>query len=413
MRDRHELVRMPGRNRLGVWPSLLGWTRRGAEGREGSIDGMGVAAAIGAMAVAGCVCGATVPHNREEAPCDCPDRDEIVWFDEHESGEREVPVLDPEERARIRRTVDALRDDDDAGNAVSARSHLSAQSRKVWPWLRVALLSDDRQQRQSAAAILRGDPGTPSEMLLRACVEALEDDDQVLLRANEDPAPIIDRVELLTIIHEAEFELRRELDWTYELVTESDEELAGLLRRARGIDFANCTDAMEWFLQDPRRIRAAAPLLRGQISSPDPQASFLSACLLARVAAGEHERTLVIPILVASLMDNDICQDALMAVQALVVIGREGTPLLRTYLHRLDLQGESLLRHVIAHVEGDEDEDARRLDQTSLTEMGFGFDPIDPHRDPSGMPRILPNIPSGLEWVPYRPTLQLLPVSAE
>lgn len=286
--------------------------------------------------------------------------------------------IDPEWRAWIRSLIEQLRDDDIRWNATTAGRWLFPVRQEAAPWLRLALLSDDRQQRQIVAEILRQVDGERSELLLRANVEALECDDMTLLRPNEAE-------EAMRILDEL-------------APAEIDD------ARRRGIQISNATDSVGWFLEDPGRIRLAAPLLGGQLDSPDPQAAFLSAFLLAHIG-GDRWRDAVVPILVASLMENDVGGDAVLACNGLFAMGPEVVPELRRHLQLRDGQAELLLRHLIANLAGDDDPDAVRLCGEVLRDLDFEGDPI-VHRDRVRVPRF----PPAWRFVPYRASLEELKV---
>jgi len=287
----------------------------------------------------------------------------------------------PAWRAQVRSLVADLRDDDVAWNATNASHQLWEMRSEAAPWLREALHSQDRQQRQLAAEILRAVRQVPSETLLRACVEALEHDSAIVLRESEDNQMLQERLDL-------------GID-------------AATHRRAQGIPLGNAGGSVVWFLADHERIRLAAPLLAGQLDSVDPQASFLSAYLLAHIGGGAW-RSVIVPMMVASLADNEICGDALLAVQALARLGVDALPELRIHVLRIDGQAEMLLRHVIASIAGEDDADAVTLSLEIIREIGFAFDPLEEREC-----LFVPYFPAGWRFVPYRASLEELPAAAD
>lgn len=337
------------------------------------------------------------------------DGDDSGAFDGDECDAQGGPPPTPAEREEYRRLVRLLRDDDVPWNAWRAFDRLGSCTRRAAPWLRLALRSDDRQQRQSAASLLRRIGQPPREALLQACVEALEDDGRVLLRPFENPSEIVERIQIVKDVDCAEHAEYWSSERQYSMVIENDPELACLLARGSGIS-SNATDSVRWFLDNHDRIRSAAPWLKAQLGGQDLQAAFLSTLLLARVAHTDDERDLLVPILVGSLMDNDIGGDAVLACQALYRIGRPCVPMLRSLLLKTDLQGELLLRHVISHIEGRGDPDGVRLSNEVLQEIGIEIDPIGRGDFRNDGVRLIPDFPSSREYVPYRPSLDLLPV---
>ncbi|MFT3685587.1 MAG: hypothetical protein QM783_11770 [Phycisphaerales bacterium] len=97
-----------------------------------------------------------------------------------EKGEsvREIPLWQWQQRWAVSLYIDDLRDDDVANNADDALYTLEwFPQAMTTPLLEAALRSNDHQQRQYAASILRGRSGfVPTDDLLRVIVEALEDD---------------------------------------------------------------------------------------------------------------------------------------------------------------------------------------------------------------------------------------------
>jgi len=282
------------------------------------------------------------------------------------------------------------------------------------PWLQSVLHSSDRQQRQLAAHLLREEykhRRAASEAMLRACVEALEDDAHWLLREHEEP----DRIN-------AYLEALEDCDRVIIENMPTDESMYGMYceigwwnhpdrRRLDGITVPNATESVTWFLADERRIRLAGPLLAGQLDSADPQASFLASFLLARIGGGPW-RNRVVPILVGSLVDNDIRGDAVLATQALAWLGSSGLPDLREWLLKGDVQSELLLRHVIAKIAGEHDPDAVHLSRDVLRDLDFYSDPLERDGYSYWRPRV-PHFPAPWRAVPYRATLHLLPVSVD
>lgn len=305
------------------------------------------------------------------------------WCDEDEEPPTSA-LADPSERAELRALVERLRDTDEL---IVSGNHLDefwGRQEEAAPWLRVALQSTDRRQRQLAAFILRDGTRKPAcDGLLRASVEALEDDAHWVLRPGE-----VD--EVISVLLDA-----GGLDEIEEV-------------RAEGIPVPNATDSIEWFLQEPNRIRLASPLLTGMISSPDPQACFLSAYLLARVGGGGC-RECILPIMLASLEDNEVWGDATLAMQALAWLGPDALPDLRARLLKSDAQSELLIRHVIAKVAGPDDPDGVRLTSEVLEELGFQRgDPL--VESEHGTPDVrVPIFPAAWTCVPYRATLHALP----
>ncbi len=184
--------------------------------------------------------------------------------------------------------VRALRDDDVRGNATRALSLLRRLGNEAVPALERGLTSDDWQQRQLCAAVLRHMRGyEPSDRLLAVTVEGLRDD-------------------------ELPFDHRR--------------------RYTRGAN-----NAWSGFFYLLRHGRGATPHLSAGLDSDDSQQRWLC----ARAAAAAGLVTLVdraAPELVAHLRDNTIRGDAGEAQHALRQYGEAARPYLESALGSPDEQ---------------------------------------------------------------------------
>jgi hypothetical protein len=191
-----------------------------------------------------------------------------------------------------RELVAALRDDEIPGNASKALRILSRCDNRILPLLEGALDSDDHQQRQLAAIVLRDRVDEPSARLLEVSLEALRIDDLPQDR------------------------------W----------------RITKGAE--NAGHATNYLLP---RLPAVADRLIANLSSEDRQERFLSAYLLAR---GRDARAAprVCEILIEHLRDNQLFGDAALSADALYQYGMVARPyLIHAELHA-DEQAHGLLR---------------------------------------------------------------------
>lgn len=161
------------------------------------------------------------------------------------------------------------------------------------PMLEAALLSDDYQQRQMVAEILRWRSGyVPSEAMLKVCVEGLQDDSLPYSSAEQK--------------------------YTY-----------------------NANAAAGWdYLAS--HVERAEPYLADGLASKDWQQRFLCAVI---AVAGKREKLMPVaaPILIESLKSNSTFGDARLATAAIVHAG----PLMLSYLQPYELDDDEQRRLVV------------------------------------------------------------------
>ncbi|MBT8484785.1 MAG: hypothetical protein KJO43_04335 [Phycisphaerae bacterium] len=272
------------------------------------------------------------------AECQPASRRRVVWtlesIDGYEPGER----FDEAVALCVGEAVAELRHDAQRWNAIRAMTFLHRHEELAEPHLEAALRSDDHQQRQLAAHLLRrSSTYVPSPRMLNVTVEGLSDD---------------------------VFPSGRR-----------DDELRGSC-----VPVQNAVGAVRWFLRTPVRIsEARAPLARA-LGSADTQQQFLAAYLLGRGGQVEGWQQTA-AVLIPHLGDNDIRGDANMAAAALYGLGPRVVPLLRARLDRADWQEEALILLIIHHLRGPTDLDAEvPAYETRRQITGRVRDPIVDHR---------------------------------
>jgi len=175
-----------------------------------------------------------------------------------------------------------LRDDDVKENGTKARELLAMLGDDAITGLEKALESDDYQQRQYAAEVLRQHFGyRPNQRMLEVCVEGLGHQDRVAYNAGA------------------------------------------------GADYL------------VSHIADAEPLVVRGLGSSDPLRRFLCAAVLACGRRSDHADR-VAPMLIAHLADNDIANDAAYARSALEALGAPARPYLERAVNAADRQ---LRRH--------------------------------------------------------------------
>lgn len=195
-----------------------------------------------------------------------------------------------------------LRDDDVRFNAHRAMGLLRDLGVDAVPALERALRSDDRQQSQMAAAVLRNLPAyAPCEDLVRVTIEGLRD----------DALPF---------------------------------QAAGGGRGVRYSFVFNARDGLAYLVRHGPFIE---PYLVAGLESDDEQQRLLSA-----VAAGlsrlDRLAQEAVPILLEHLKDNGVPEDATMAAAALLHFGPEIAPLVERHWNAADPQQRKLIRGVLA-----------------------------------------------------------------
>lgn len=219
-----------------------------------------------------------------------------------EEGSR-VPVDSGESpTAFVRHTPDAialwiadLRHDDVEWNAIAAHRRLRSAGPEADAALYEALDSDDRQQRQFAADLLRERGAPDTERLIEVTVEGLRHD-----RLPDDG------------------------------------------QGGNCPSLANAQSGLRWLSS---RTGAALPhLLRG-LGSTDGQERFLCATL---IAYGGHTEQIgvVTDELIAHVGSNDVPGDGLLAAHALWRLGEPALPFVRASMRWTDDQGYDLLRRI-------------------------------------------------------------------
>lgn len=194
----------------------------------------------------------------------------------------------PEQRRKYGLLVQALRNDDIPGNAVTALEALNSEPDAAG-LLHETLHSSDLQQRQLAAWLLRRLPVRSTERLAAVSVEALhtEVDNQLY-----------------------------------------DTTVVSLER-----------SATRYLYHHPEHSRQP---LRIALHSADKQQRFMAAFLLGVSGATEDAPTIVRE-LAPHLADNDIDGDALLATHGLFRLGKLGGQLLEHWRYGLDAQGRQLI----------------------------------------------------------------------
>ncbi len=179
-------------------------------------------------------------------------------------------------QSMVPRWIEDLRDDSEDWNGTRAMGHLSHWKELSRPRLHVALSSADWQQRQLAADLLRYDPDyAPTPELLRVVVEGLRHDDLPYERPR------------------------------------------GGRKYGATTWVSNATYGVQYLLEHPKGL---GPYLRVGLESDDRQQRQLAA--MAAGLTGCHELIhLAAPILIESLKDNKIWDDARRSVAALHAFG--------------------------------------------------------------------------------------------
>ena len=223
------------------------------------------------------------------------------------AGEGATPAQAPtaEETLQIRWLVGDLRDDPFRFNAMEAMWRLRDFGDAALPALREALASEDWQQRQMAAHLLRRmDPDPPGDAMLRVCVEGL---------AN-DGLPY------------------------------------GPRRRPGGRgSFTYVNNANAGVLYLIEHAAAAEPWLLEAIEGGDAQQRFLAAFVLGTAGRGEHA-AVVADALLPHLEDNRIRGDGLMAGSALFCLGIEIEPHLRAARPTADEQAGPVIDLILRNL---------------------------------------------------------------
>jgi len=250
--------------------------------------------------------------------------------------------------------VENLRHDSVPWNASNAMYFLRRHAEAARPLLEAVLDSEDHQQRQMAAAVLRRIKSyRPTPRMLEVTVEGLGDD---VLPVGRRPGD-------------------SRVTTTYVF---------------------NAADGVRWFLRDRARIRAAELLLLEALWSDDYQQCFLAAYLLG-VAGCTSAPGDVFRVLAPHLADNEIRSDANMAAAGLYGLGPAIVPTLRARLRVADPQEEILLRLLIHHLVGADDPDAAVPPTTRRREI------TDVVRDPVVEHRFV-RVPRGLRTIHRPPT---------
>lgn len=182
-------------------------------------------------------------------------------------------ALSPSQRASLRtRLVHDLRADTHRFNSLRAMGLLAMMGAEVEPTIRAAIESDDSQQRQFAAALMRRFREPRSEALLRVTTEGLHDDGIS--------------------------------DWSAEL--------------------ANFGRSVEWLIEHADRAR---PYLVEALQSEDAQAR-LGAALALGFGGVTEEAEAVVDAMLPHIEENDISGDAMIAVASMFRMGEAAVPLL-------------------------------------------------------------------------------------
>ena len=191
--------------------------------------------------------------------------------------------------------VDALVHDDVRWNALVAQLELIERGDDAVPQLELALRSEDWQQRQLAASLLRR-VGTyqPSDSMLVVCVEGLAND-------------------------------RLPFD-----------------RGSRGI-VSNATEGTLYLI---RHVEQAEGYVAAGLHFDDAQQRFFCAYILGMTSRGGYAGK-ICEILAPHLNDNSISGDAVLATRALYLTGPAVIPHLDKAARKADAQGRSLLELVI------------------------------------------------------------------
>ena len=221
------------------------------------------------------------------------------------------PELTAEKIATVRRAIADLRDDDRPYNATHAWWELCEAGCAAVPYLEEAVRSDDLQQRQVAAQILR------------SCCPEYEPSDRMLAVTAE----LLQRSNCL-------YDLRF-MAWPSSAF--------GYLR-------ANSNAA--------RRVEAQ---LRANLEGSDRQARLLSALLLAEHRHREMTPVLA-PLLVPHLADNRLMNDGGLAAHALFQLGEGVRPYVEPLLESDDAQQADLARLIIHQLDHPEDTKATLTD---------------------------------------------------
>lgn len=207
----------------------------------------------------------------------------------------DVPPITSALRSRFGKFVQDLATDDIRGNALEALGELYCAD--AVPVLIEALDSQDMQQRQFAASLLRDLGAPPSAALGRVTVEALD--------------PAVSQALYRTLLHSV-----------------SDDAVRYLYHH-RGLAIAELRRAL-WSQDDGVRFQAA----------------FLLACNQDRPFL-----TTVVRELIDHLCDNQQSGDALMACHALHLLGQAAQPALVSWRHHPDPQAAQLIELLLLDLE--------------------------------------------------------------
>jgi hypothetical protein len=205
--------------------------------------------------------------------------------------------------ARVRE----LRDDGVRGNGVEALWWLKAAAPACIPALERALRSDDYQQRQLAAYLLRDLLSRPTDDLLRVTVEGLRDD---------------------TLTHEPARPGSGDPYGRWSLV-------------------ANARTGVR-YLTD--HAAAAQPWLAECMASTDRQQRLLAAAAAAFGGLSDLA-PVAVPVLVEHLAHNGIAEDAKLAAPAILAFGAAALPFLEEARLASDAQQAVLARQIIRQIQ--------------------------------------------------------------
>lgn len=223
--------------------------------------------------------------------------------------------------SQIGRFIDDLRDDNVRFNAMEAMSVLGSVGPAAWPALEAALDSDDWQQRQLAAHLLRRlRPGLATDRMLAVTMEGLADDRLPFGRwegqwggdpQGGDPG---DRPAWMPMV-------------------------------------SNASGGIRWLMRHARdgEAKAEAALIRG-LHSRDYQTRFLCAAALGYEGRTAHT-TEIVRVLGPHLRDNRVRGDAVLACQALLGLGKPAVGPLRGLLVGADAQQTRLIRLLTRFIE--------------------------------------------------------------
>ena len=209
--------------------------------------------------------------------------------------------LTPDQQTHINKLIRDLHDDDIRANALDALDDLHDFGPLAIPALETALFSDDWQQRQLAAHLLRRiDRYQPTRRMLEVCVEGL-------------------RCDGLPYGH------NKRTGREYCLVV------------------ANARSGIAYLQQ---HTTEAEDFISQALDSDDHQQQFMAACL---AGYGNLRNVLhrAAPILIAHLFDNNIPGDANMAAPSLYRYGNAIRPYLKAALPQADRQARQLINLIL------------------------------------------------------------------